>query len=161
MSPCQERAIRCSGPRSCHRRKADHAPSLHTGRPRAGCSSSHAEEQAHGAAKCSHDGIRRQKKKHWDDFLSEDVNIRSAAEFLDPSSLSVRDKIPQLVRTDGSSTTDKADQAAELLATIFPPLPADIANEGARPTRSPVVMPQLTTDEVERSVVKAKPWKAP
>lgn len=71
------------------------------------------------------------------------------------------DKIPPLVRADGSITEGKAEQARELLATFFPPLPARIEDEGQRPQRAPVDMPDITIEEVEQKVISAKPWKAP
>ena len=69
--------------------------------------------------------------------------------------------MPQLVRTDGSSTNDHKEQAEELLAKFFPPLPEDIDDEGPRPQRSPIMMPIITMEEVERQLRAAKPWKAP
>ena len=71
------------------------------------------------------------------------------------------DKMPPLRRADGSTTGGKADQAEELLATFFPPLPARIEAEGERPQRTPVPMPDLTLEEIEEKVMAAKPWKAP
>ena len=71
------------------------------------------------------------------------------------------DKMPPLRRADGSTTGGKADQAEELLATFFPPLPARIEAEGERPQRTPVPMPDLTLEENEEKVMAAKPWKAP
>jgi hypothetical protein len=80
---------------------------------------------------------------------------------LNPDGSSAFDKIPPLVRTDGSSTTDKAEQARELLATFFPPLPAVIEEEGPRPQRALISMPRLSIEEVKRRVFAAQSWKAP
>ncbi|EED11595.1 conserved hypothetical protein [Talaromyces stipitatus ATCC 10500] len=71
------------------------------------------------------------------------------------------DKIPPLVRSDGSTTKDKVEQAKELLATFFPPLPVRIEDEGTQQQREPVHMPDLTLEEIEWKVFEAKPWKAP
>jgi ribonuclease HI len=119
------------------------------------------EQQARSAAKEYHDAVRKQKKAHWEDFLADDANSWQAAKYLNPNGNSAFDKIPPLKRVDGSSTKDKTEQAAELLTTFFPPLPAVIEDEGPRPQRPAVPMPRLTMEEVERRMFAAKPWKAP
>ena len=123
----------------------------------AGYGSDHWEEQAHCAAKEDHDGIRRQRKRHWDDFLSDNSNIWTAVKYLQTSKSSSWDKIPPLVRTDRSVTSNISEQAKELLATFFPSLPAHIVDEGSRPVRESVSMPPLTIEEVERYVFAARP----
>lgn len=119
------------------------------------------ERQAQAAAAQYHETLRKQKKIHWDDFLADNANIWQAAKYLNPDGSAAFDKIPPLVRTDGTSTTDKTEQARELLATFFPPLPAVIEEEGPRPQRAPVPMPCLSVEEVERRVFAAQSWKAP
>jgi hypothetical protein len=119
------------------------------------------EQQAREAAKEYHDAIRKQKKAHWEDFLADDTNIWQATKYLKPGASSFSDKIPALVKPDSSPTKDKMEQAEELLATFFPPLPAMIEDEGTRPQREPIHMPDLTMEEIERKVFEAKPWKAP
>lgn len=128
---------------------------------RAGLIHQELERHAKEAAKEYHDAIRKQKKAHWSDFLADDANIWQAARYLNPSSSAAFDKIPPLVRANRSTTKDKTEQATELLTTFFPPLPAVIEDEGTRPQRSPVTMPRLTIEEVERKVFAAKSWKAP
>jgi hypothetical protein len=59
-------------------------------------------------------------------------------------------KIPQLLRADGTTTTNYKEQAEELLAKFFPPLPDNIDDEGTRPQRVPVKMPTITMEEIER-----------
>ncbi|EAQ84176.1 hypothetical protein CHGG_10580 [Chaetomium globosum CBS 148.51] len=112
-------------------------------------------------AKEYHDAIRRQKSSHWHDFLADDANIWQATKYLQTGSGTMGDKIPPLVRPDGSITEGKAEQAQELLTAFFPPLPARIEDEGQRPQRAPVHMPDLTMEEIEQKVLSAKPWKAP
>lgn len=58
-------------------------------------------------------------------------------------------------------TSDKAEQAEELLSVFFPPLPAEIEDEGPRPVQREVAMPELTLEDVEEKVMAAKAWKAP
>uniref|UniRef100_A0A093XD48 Uncharacterized protein n=1 Tax=Talaromyces marneffei PM1 TaxID=1077442 RepID=A0A093XD48_TALMA len=50
------------------------------------------------------------------------------------------------------------EQAEELLATFFPPLPATIEDEGTQPQREPIHMPDLTIEEIERKVFELT-WK--
>jgi hypothetical protein len=128
---------------------------------RAGMTAPEAERQAREASKEYYDAIRKQKKGHWDDFLSDHANIWKAAKYLNPRSKDKFDKIPSLRRTDMSSTSSVAEQAEELLGTFFPPLPSIIEDERLRPQRTPLAMPRLTLEEVERRVFAAKSWKAP
>jgi ribonuclease HI len=119
------------------------------------------EQLAKNASKQYHDAIRKQKKTHWHEFLAEDTNIWKAARYMNPDKTAAFSKVPQLVREDGTSTIDGKEQAKELLATFFPPLPEVIEDEGPRPQRQPVQMPDITLEEVERQLFAAKPWKAP
>lgn len=88
---------------------------------------------AKGAAKQYHDAIRQQKKKHWDEFLADNDNIWKAAKYLKSENNTAIKKIPQLTKTNKSSTTNHKEQADELLAKFFPPLPETIEDEGPRP----------------------------
>ncbi|RKK19029.1 hypothetical protein BFJ67_g17634, partial [Fusarium oxysporum f. sp. cepae] len=73
------------------------------------------EQKAREAAKEYHDAIRRQKKAHWDSFLEDGANIWQSAKYLSPGGEAMGDKIPPLKRRDGTTTSDKAEQAEELL----------------------------------------------
>jgi hypothetical protein len=121
----------------------------------------HLEQMAQDAAKQYHDAIRQQKKKHWNGFLADNDNIWKAAKYLNSGDDAAFGKVPQLLRADGTTTTDHKEQAEELLTTFFPSLPDIIIAEGTRPERAPVEMPAITMEEVERQLLAAKSWKAP
>ena len=77
--------------------------------------------QANDAAKEYYDATRRQKKVHWDDFLTGGTNIWQPARYLDPDGSLAFDQRPPLTRRDGSSARDKIKQAEELLSAFFSP----------------------------------------
>ncbi|KJK85253.1 hypothetical protein H633G_10910, partial [Metarhizium anisopliae BRIP 53284] len=128
---------------------------------RAGRPSTDLEARAKDASKEYHDGIRKQKKAHWEVFLAEDANIWKAARYLQPGKDTMEDKVPPLKREDGSVAKENAEQAEELLKTFFPPLPARIEAEVRRRHREALSMPELTLEEIEEKIMAAKPWKAP
>ncbi|KAJ5556668.1 hypothetical protein N7494_000583 [Penicillium frequentans] len=119
------------------------------------------EKMAQDAAKQYHDAIRKQKKKHWNEFLADNDNIWKAAKYLESGEDAAFGKLPQLVRADGTTTADHKEQAEELLSKFFPPLPDVIEDEGTRPQREPVRMPTVGIEEIERQLFAAKSWKAP
>jgi hypothetical protein len=117
---------------------------------------SHLEKTAQSAAKQYHDAIRKQKKKHWNEFLADNDNIWKAALYLKSGEDAAFEKLRQLVRADGTTTTDHQEQAEELLSKFFPPLPDVIGDEGTRPQREPVGMPAISLEEIERQLFAAK-----
>ena len=99
----------------------------------------------------------KQQRLHWDEFLSEDTNIWKASRYLKPDDGSGWSRIPPLQKADGSTTTNNSEQAEQLLATFFPALPGNVEDEGDRPQRQPVPMPELTVEEIECCLMKTKP----
>ncbi|GKU14944.1 unnamed protein product, partial [Fusarium langsethiae] len=128
---------------------------------RAGQNSSDLESSATAAAKQYHDAIRQRKMNHWKEFLADNDNIWKVAKYMKAGDDAAFGKVPQLTRADGTKTTDHQEQAEELLAKFFPPLPDNIEDEGLRQQRAPVKMPKLTMEEVERRLWETKSWKAP
>jgi hypothetical protein len=59
-------------------------------------------------------------------------DIWKAAKYLKSGDETVFGRVPQLVRRDGTVTSNHQKQAEELLTTFFPPLPEDIEDEGSR-----------------------------
>jgi hypothetical protein len=118
------------------------------------------EQQARAAAKEYHVAIHKQQRLHWDEFLAENTNIWKATRYLKPEESPGWSRIPPLQKADGSLTTSNSEQAEQLLATFFPALPENIEDEGDRPQRQSVPMPELTLEEIECCLMKTKPWKA-
>ncbi|KAG6989317.1 Retrovirus-related Pol polyprotein from type-1 retrotransposable element R1 [Fusarium oxysporum f. sp. conglutinans] len=128
---------------------------------RAGQNAKGLENTAKAAAKQYHDAIRQRKNNHWKEFLADNDNIWKAAKYMKSGDDAAFGKVPQLVKADGTATTSHKEQAEELLAKFFPPLPDTIEDEGPRQQRAPVTMPDLTLEEVERQLLATKSWKAP
>ncbi|KAJ0130721.1 Uncharacterized protein HZ326_26179 [Fusarium oxysporum f. sp. albedinis] len=128
---------------------------------RAGQSSVVLEDTANASAKQYHDAIRQRKNSHWREFLADNDNIWKAAKYMKSGDDAAFGTVPQLGRADGTKTTNHREQAEELLAKFFPPLPDNIEDEGLQHRRAPVTMPDLTLEEVERQLWATKSWKAP
>jgi hypothetical protein len=128
---------------------------------RAGQNAKDLENTAKAAAKQYHDAMRQRKNNHWKEFLADNDNIWKAAKYMKSGDEAAFGKVPQLVKADGTATTSHKEQAEELLAKFFPPLPDNIEDEGPRQQRAPVTMPNLTLEEVERQLWATKSWKAP
>ncbi|KAF5973804.1 reverse transcriptase, partial [Fusarium bulbicola] len=97
----------------------------------------------------------------WKEFLADNDNVWKAAKYMKSGDEAAFGKVPQLVKADGTATTSHREQAEELLAKFFPPLPDNIEDEGPRQQRAPATMPDLTLEAVERQLWATKSWKAP
>ncbi|KGO53502.1 hypothetical protein PEX2_061100 [Penicillium expansum] len=78
------------------------------------------------------------KVPHLEKTAQNNDNIWKAAKYLKSGEDAAFGKLPQLVRADGTTTTDYQEQAEELLSKFFPPLPDVINDKGTRPQREPV-----------------------
>ncbi|KJZ70299.1 hypothetical protein HIM_10306 [Hirsutella minnesotensis 3608] len=83
---------------------------------RAGQSRPDLEQRAKDAAKEYHDNLRKQKKSHWDDFVTDENNIWKVAKYLKPGADMFVDRVPSLRRADGSITKGKAPISTHLEA---------------------------------------------
>lgn len=63
-------------------------------------------------------------------------------------------------KADASRTKGNSEQAEQLLATVFPPLPENIDDEGDRLQRTAVAVPELTVEEMKCWLRQTKLWKA-
>jgi ribonuclease HI len=111
------------------------------------------------------EAIKKVKKAHWIDWL-EDLSgneIWTANKYLTASAgdggLS---RIPTLKRPDGSTADTNEEKSTALAQAFFPPPPAtssvpeDFEYPDAVPTPTP-----LTLDQLQRSILKLSPYKAP
>lgn len=105
--------------------------------------------------------LKTLRKERLPEFLSDNNNIWQAAKYLKSGKDVAFKEVPQLVRTDGSCTLSTKEQAEELLTSFFPPLPDNIEDEGFRPLRTAVPMPDLSMEEIKHQLNIAKSWKAP
>ena len=88
------------------RRLYTHARNAARSQRRSGIARPELEEEARKAAKEYHEAIHRRQRAHWDNFLANDTNIWKATKYLQPASALGTDRIPSLVRADGSRTKD-------------------------------------------------------
>jgi hypothetical protein len=86
--------------------------------------------------------------------MAEDTNNWKATRYLKPDNGSRWSRIPPLQKADRSMTTNNSEQAEQLLTTFFPALPETIKDEGDRPQRQPVPMPELIVEEIECCLMK-------
>lgn len=119
------------------------------------------QQTAKDAASQYRNAIRKQKRTHWEQFLTDKTNIWKAAQYLELQEGSAFGKIPELVRADGTRTNNTVEQTEELISRFFPPLPSNIKEETGQVQRTPIAMPDITLEEIERQLFATKPWKAP
>ncbi|RXG41349.1 hypothetical protein VDGE_30385 [Verticillium dahliae] len=118
------------------------------------------DSTAKGAAKQYHDAIQQQKKSHWNHFLANNDNIWKAAKYLQSGDDAAFGKVPQLVKADGTRTTDSIEQAEELLATLFSPYQSSLKRkEGVLPDqwRHAEIIPLKKPGKGDYTIAKA--WR--
>ncbi|RYC80464.1 hypothetical protein BFJ63_vAg16654 [Fusarium oxysporum f. sp. narcissi] len=119
---------------------------------RAGRALSDLEGSATAAAKQYHDTTRQRKMSHWKEFLADHDNTWKAASYIKSGDDAAFGKVPQLTRADGIKTTNHREQAEELRAKLFPPLPDTIEDQGLRQRRASILIPKLTWEEMDRQL---------
>lgn len=119
------------------------------------------DKSAAKAKKTFFDGVRKQRKDQWEEFLDSADNAWSAARYLKPASASAFSKIPELTTNQGkASTAPKIVQ--ELLKSFFPVQPTPAATETRQLAQAGAIgWDPITKDEVRKAIYAANPYKAP
>jgi hypothetical protein len=111
------------------------------------------KERFHGAA-------RKQRSKHWQDFVEDADNIWDVAKYAKPGAKKQSNRIPVLSTTSGKAET-APEIAQYLLENFFPPLPEVSMEAGQADRAEALPHTQLTVDEVRAAIFSAHPYKAP
>ncbi|KAJ5556699.1 hypothetical protein N7494_000614 [Penicillium frequentans] len=108
----------------------------------------------------NHRAIRDAKRLHWREFLANIDNVWKAARYLQPRDQTMG-QVPTL-RSGEQTVNDDQGKAHVLLETFFPPLP-QIQDEPPRDRPLPDALPMemLTEHEIEDTLRRMAPWKAP
>ncbi|KAJ5117672.1 hypothetical protein N7448_011304 [Penicillium atrosanguineum] len=107
-----------------------------------------------------HRAIRDAKRRHWREFLDNTDNIWKAVRYLQPGDQSMG--IVPTLRSGERTINDDQGKAHALLETFFPPLPiiqGGPRRDGSLPDALP--METITDHEIEMTLMRMAPWKAP
>ncbi|KAF5964566.1 reverse transcriptase [Fusarium coicis] len=126
---------------------------------RAGQNTADLEDTAKAAAKQYNDAIRQRKNTQWKEFLADNDSIWKAAKYMKAGDEAAFGKVPQLVKADGTATTSHREQAEELLAKFFPPLPDNIETKdhGNKEPQHARIIPLKKPGKDDYTIAKA--WR--
>ncbi len=130
---------------------------------RHGFNTAHLEISARTAKRRYYTALRKQKKRHWKEFLDESANIWQASSYMtDQKSKALFSPIPVL-QSSGGIQLQKDDEIAEVfLETFFPQLPPYVPPDTPSLERyNQLPMPELEEKKVEQAIFSASSLKAP
>lgn len=127
-----------------------------------GFNTAHLEISARIAKRQYYTALRKQKKRHWEEFLDESANIWQASSYMTDQKLKASFSPILVLQTSEGILVQKDDEIAEaFLKTFFPPLPPYIPPDTlSLEGYNQLPMPELE-EEIEQAIFSASSLKAP
>ena len=99
--------------------------------------------------------VEAQRKRHWNEFLDEPINVWKASKFLQSDGNDKASFTPiNALRIDEADVTDEGDIAAELLAGFFPPTVQPVVEQEG------TYRGQLECKPLQKFEIRAAIWRA-